>query len=322
MPFRIKLARTTAELDGLFQLRHQVFVEEKRYLPPSCNGRLSDAFDSYPTTGNLVALVDGRVVGGLRFVEPSPAGAPADTFFDFRPHLPPDAARVGSGSMLLVDPLYREMPGLASALLGMGHYWAISRGLTHITGISAPAAEKLFIGCGYKAVVERFFHQPTQLYAMPVLLDIRELNARLRSFVDEQSTHGFAETFDRQFHSPGDLLLSTEQEDRGIVYRILNGSVALTARECAQAYAVAHHAPAREPLMVLKAGASFSHRTLRKLRMRDAAMVALTDLSLMVLAQARPFRPETRISGQRFRLPAVAPGRAMARPEGLMSSAA
>lgn len=281
MAIRIKLASTTEELDGLFRLRHKVFVEEKKYMPPSCNGRLSDCFDSYPTTGNIVALIDGRVVGGLRFVEPSAAGTPADTFFDFRPYLPQGARRVGSGSMLLVDPDYRSVPHLTHAMLGMGHYWAISRGLTHITGISAPLAEKLFMGCGYRPVVERFFHQPTQLYAMPVILDVRELNARLRSFVDEQSNHSFDETFDRQFHLPGERIISSEEET-GAAYRILKGSVVLTTEDEMAGAQAAYHGLARKARQVLQAGASFSRRTLRKLRTGGAKVVALTELDLMV----------------------------------------
>ncbi len=284
MAIRIKLASTTEELDGLFRLRHKVFVEEKKYMPPSCNGRLSDCFDSYPTTGNIVALVDGRLVGGLRFVEPSAAGTPADTFFDFRPYLPQGAARVGSGSMLLVDPDYRSVPHLTHAMLGMGHYWAISRGLTHITGISAPLAEKLFMGCGYRPVVERFFHQPTQLYAMPVILDVRELNARLRCFVDEQSKHSFDETFDRQFHLPVERILSSEEET-GAAYRILKGSVALTTEDEMSVTEAAYHGLAGKARQVLQAGASFSRRTLRKLRKGGAKVVALTELDLMVTEQ-------------------------------------
>ena len=57
---RIRLARTTDELDQVFALRHRVMVDEEGYMPAQPDGRLADRFDAYPTTANVIALVDGR----------------------------------------------------------------------------------------------------------------------------------------------------------------------------------------------------------------------------------------------------------------------
>src|SRR5271156_364160 len=135
MGVRIKIAATTAELDELFQVRHRIFAREER---------------------PLAQVADGR------FVDPSRCGAPADDVFDFGPYLPAGAI-VGSGSMLVMEEEYRRVPRVTFAMLGMMYYWALCKGLTHIAGVAAPEAEKLFLGSGYKPVCARFYHERTQL---------------------------------------------------------------------------------------------------------------------------------------------------------------
>src|SRR3954463_13106798 len=141
MAVRIRQATSPTDFDQLFQVRHRVFVEEQRYFPPVHDGRLLDRFDAFPTTANIVASAHGRIVGGVRIVEPSAVGAPADEFFDFRPYLPATNVRIGSGSMLVVEPEYRRIPRVTFAMLGMMYYWALVKGLTHITGVAATDAE-------------------------------------------------------------------------------------------------------------------------------------------------------------------------------------
>src|SRR5262249_7293735 len=48
MTLRVRVAQTTAELDAVFRLRHQVFVEEEGYMPPRPDRRIADRFDAYP----------------------------------------------------------------------------------------------------------------------------------------------------------------------------------------------------------------------------------------------------------------------------------
>jgi CRP-like cAMP-binding protein/N-acyl-L-homoserine lactone synthetase len=221
---RIKLATTTEELDELFQVRHRVFVREKRYVPPQSEGRLFDRFDTYPTTANIVAIHQGHVVGGVRIVEPSSCGAPADHFFDFHPYLP-EGAIVGSGSMLVMDEEFRRVPRVTFAMLGMMYYWALCKGLTHITGVAAPEAEKLFIGSGYRPVTKRFYHEPTELFALPVMLNIVELNDRFSEFVGKHQFRHFLQSFERQFHQKGETIIR-RGEAGTTAYVIIEGRVA------------------------------------------------------------------------------------------------
>ncbi|MEO5727686.1 MAG: acyl-homoserine-lactone synthase, partial [Byssovorax sp.] len=196
MSVRIRLATSPTDFDQLFKVRHRVFIEKEGFFPPTSDGRLVDRFDAFPTTANIVAVAEGRVVGGVRIVEPSPVGVPADHFFDFRPYLPKGNIRVGSGSMLVVEEEYRRIPRVTFAMLGMMYYWALRKGLTHITGVAAPEAEKLFVGSGYEPVHPRFYHEESKLHALPVVLEISKLNDRFAGFVDRHDIRHFLKSFE------------------------------------------------------------------------------------------------------------------------------
>ena len=210
-----------------FQVRHRVFVPETRYFPPTCDGRIVDRFDAFPSTANIVAYANGRVVGGVRIVEPSAVGAPADNYFDFRPYLPEKDVRVGSGSMLVVEEEYRRIPRVTFAMLGMMYYWALRKGLTHITGVAAPEAEKLFMGSGYVPVHPRFFHKETQLASLPVVLEISKLNDRFAAFVDRHDIRHFLKSFEREFHQAGETII-TAGDAGSAAYVIVEGRVGVS----------------------------------------------------------------------------------------------
>jgi N-acyl-L-homoserine lactone synthetase len=282
MGVRIKMASTAEELDELFQVRHRVFVREKRYFLPVADGRLLDRYDAFPTTANIVALHEGHVVGGVRIVEPSGCGTPADAFFDFDPHLPLGAS-VGSGSMLVMEEQFRKVPRVTFAMLGMMYYWALCKGLTHITGVAAPDAEPLFLGSGYRPVRPRFFHEATQLWALPVILDIVELNDRFSAFVDRHQFQHFLRSFERQFHQAGEPIILRGEEGT-CAYVIIEGRVSVSVGGDRQTPATGIAVREMGP------GEVFGELALITSRPRSADVTALTDVDLMVLERAAFYR--------------------------------
>jgi CRP/FNR family cyclic AMP-dependent transcriptional regulator len=315
MAVRIRQATSPTDFDQLFQVRHRVFVEEQRYFRPVSDGRLVDRFDAFPTTANIVASAHGRIVGGVRIVEPSPVGAPADELFDFRPYLPDTNVRVGSGSMLVVEPEYRRIPRVTFAMLGMMYYWALVKGLTHITGVAAPEAEKLFLGSGYEPVQPRFFHEPTQLWMLPVVLEIGRLNDRFASFVDRHDIRHFLNGFERQFHAAGETII-TAGEQGSAAYVIVEGRVGVSVGpgpvtspfnvddlppssrvdgpatmrppsnrggDDAPPSVRPRRSPSPIPVREMGPGEVFGELSLITSNPRSANVVALTDVDLMVL---------------------------------------
>lgn len=188
MTVHIKLADTADEFDQLFQLRHRVFSEEKGYAHARDDGRLCDRFDAFPGVANVIAVIAGRVVGGLRIVADRGAGTSADAWFDFAPHLPPrGASRVGSVGMLVIDSRYRKGP-VFFPIVGVAHTWASQQRLTHLVAPLAPGVEPAAYPLGYVALAPRFRHEGTGLWVTPLVLEMKHMSARLASFVAAQRT--------------------------------------------------------------------------------------------------------------------------------------
>jgi N-acyl-L-homoserine lactone synthetase len=265
---RIRLARTAAELDALFALRHRIMVDDEGYLPPQAGARLADRFDAYPTTANIVALVDDRIVGGIRFTERSAAGTAADAYFDFAPHLP-DGARDVAAGMLVLERAYRATPRLSFALFSMGYHWSIQRGATHVL---APANPRRRDGClrmGYHAVAPAFVHEPSGLPVVPMILDLAELDDRALEFLRRHGTEHWLSSFERLFHSAGDNVL--RRGDSGNeAYVIVSGTASVRG-------------PRLAPPVQLGPGELFGELASLTGGPRTADIVAETDLDLMVL---------------------------------------
>jgi len=229
MGVRIKIARTIREIDELFRLRHRVFVEEEGYFVPRPEVRVADRFDAYPTTTNLVALVDGRVVGAVRVVAHSEAGLPTDEFFDSRQLVPDGIAGLCSGSMLCVERGQRETPRLVFALLGMAYHWARCNGMTHMLGAVNPDVESFFIRAGGRRIAEPVRNVDLGLAAVPMVIDLDELPGGFPAFLEHQRSAPYPENFDREFLEQGQIL-SRASETARFAYLVLDGRVAVERR--------------------------------------------------------------------------------------------
>ncbi|MDQ2996703.1 MAG: GNAT family N-acetyltransferase [Chloroflexota bacterium] len=185
MTICIKYAETTDEIDGIFRTRHKVYVEEEGYMAAQPNGRVYDRFDAYPTTVNIIAVDDGRVIGGARFCAPSTAGAPPDDFFDFAAYLPKHAIGA-SGSMLCIERTYRKIPELAFSIMGMGFRWVHEQGLSFIIGAANPDAQKFLLRLGFHPVAQTRYDEHKQLLFIPVILSMDNLSTKILAFLERQ----------------------------------------------------------------------------------------------------------------------------------------
>jgi N-acyl-L-homoserine lactone synthetase len=278
MSVRIRLARTTDELDQLFTLRHRIMIDDERYLPPRPDGRLADRFDAYPTTANVIALVDDRIVGAIRFMQRTPAGTSADEYFDFAPFLPAQACAVAAG-MLVLEPAYRGTARLVFAMFGMGYHWAMQRGATHVL---APANPRRRTGClrmGYRVVAPEFRHPSNDLPVVPMILDLAELQDGAVEFLRRHHVEHGLRSSERQFHTAGETVL--RRGDRAdAVYVIVAGRAAVLDGDGA---ASAQLGP----------GDLFGELAVLTGGRRTADVVAATELDLLVIDPAE-FRAQVR----------------------------
>jgi len=225
MSIHIGLARTAVELDAVFKLRHRVFVEDEIY-EPRLSGRVVDRFDAFPEVACVAARVDKEIVGTLRVMEYSPAGASADDYFDFTPYLPAEG-RPGSASQLAVHPDYRTVPGLIFSMVAMGYSWAMQRGLTHLTAAARPEVRATLVQAGWKVLGETFFHEGHGLPVQPMLLDLCDLNPRFEDFIGRQRVEHVFSDFERVLYRAGEVICQSG-DPADDVFVVVDGEIRVT----------------------------------------------------------------------------------------------
>ena len=224
MSLRVRIAASPSEIDAVFRLRHRVFGEEG-YMDSRPDGRIFDQFDAYPGTANIVAVVADTVIGAVRYMQPTDAGCSVEEFFDPRPLAPP-GARLAIGSLLVVDPAYRGLPGVTFNLTAMGFYWAASQGLTHIVGVVNPERETGFARSGFRRLgpvihSDRIRRTPVQ----PMIADLESLTDRFASFLRRHSAPHWLHAFEREFHGAGDVVIGPDKP-RSAAYVVISGRAA------------------------------------------------------------------------------------------------
>lgn len=155
--------------EAVYRGRHAVYVDEMGAMRPRPYRRVRDGFDARPTTLNLVAEKDGRILGGARFVVDDGEGTTADGIYDFRPHLP-EGAWVGAGSMLWMLPEGRGIKGLIREIMDVGHGWLADQGVTHVLATVNPPVAERFARVGYRPVGRPFVHGPEGLPVQAMVL--------------------------------------------------------------------------------------------------------------------------------------------------------
>ncbi len=273
MGIKVKQANTVKELDDLFHTRHDVFVDEMKYNEPTEDGRLFDRFDTYPTTVNIVVIMDGIVAGGVRAVPMSENDSPFDHYFDFRSHIPKRNSRIACGGMLLIKPEYRTVPNLTFFMLGMFFQWAIRHNMTHIVALAAPVAESLFLDQGFIPLSARIpFPLGPEKAALPVMLDIEKLSPPYLEFARRHAARYLFDCPVRQFYAAGEAILR-EGERGEAAYLVIIGEVELTAKGSAAVPKVDRRGP----------GEIFGELTLLTGHTSQFDAIAVTAVELLIV---------------------------------------
>ncbi len=226
MSLRLGLARSPLELDAAFRVRHEVFANEEGLLPATSSGRFVDRFDAFPGVANVIATVEGEVVGTMRFMEYSEAGASPDDHFDFSAFIS-EAERPGACSQLVVRKEFRETPGLSFSMMAMGYMWCVQRGLTHLTGVANPSATKLFLKTGWLKCSEEVLAEKLDTPIQPMTLDLSQLNKPFQRFISQQQVDHVFSDFDRAYYAAGETLcrIGDPAEE---VFVMIDGEVMVT----------------------------------------------------------------------------------------------
>lgn len=276
MPVRVKIAQTAEETDQLFCARHEIFVEEEGYFKPNQSGRIFDQFDALPSTVNIIAMVGQEVVGGLRITECSGVGTPSEHLFDFGPHIPTGSSKVVAASMLCIKKQYRKVRRLQFMLLSMGIFWVISRNVSHVIAAINPLLEHTMRGIGFKRIQPPFANKDLEIEVLPMLLNLKDVSARLSEMARFQGFHDKLKTFEREFFRAGEKII--QSGDKGnCAYVIIDGRVTVSKkgrRMGDQAEII---------IAQLGAGEIFGELSLLTRKPRSTDVIAETDTDLMVI---------------------------------------
>lgn len=167
----VNVASSTSELDSIFKIRHQVLVEEEKYLPSTPDFRIVDRFDAYPDTLHIAAKYENTIVGSSR-ISMFPwndylLGSPLDSWYDFTPFI--DGACYAVGSMLCLLRDYRHVYEFAYCLIEKGHSLAHNRKAKYILTVMNPKVLKFFSKMGYESLDEERINPRNNLPFIPAI---------------------------------------------------------------------------------------------------------------------------------------------------------
>jgi len=222
MPIQIKIASTPALLDNLYKVRHEVFSIEEALFAPKPDGRVIDRFDAFPTSTNIVAVIDDLVIGGIRVILDSEVGLHADDYYDFQSVTPSGAIRASVGHFCILKQ-YRSSQ-VAFALISMACYYATSQKTTYVLAPVNPKIGRMLGRIGFKGAGAAFETPGITGKVLPMTLDTRDLQDIFLDFMRKNDLYNFLQSYECRIFNPDEMIIRAG--DVGdMAYIILDGEV-------------------------------------------------------------------------------------------------
>ena len=164
MAIRLKVARTAQDLDDVYALRYDVFVEEKGRFSSahieSCP-RIVDRFDAIPYATNIIAYDQDVAIACMRVNKDSEIGLPSEIHLDFsatREKIKQECLDKGvkpvivSGGMLAIRENWRNRRNVIFALFKTAVGVMYSFEATHVIASISEETRSLYGRIGFKQV--------------------------------------------------------------------------------------------------------------------------------------------------------------------------
>ncbi|WP_108817496.1 cyclic nucleotide-binding domain-containing protein [Pseudovibrio sp. Alg231-02] len=269
MPIRVSITKDPEQIDSILKLRYDLFCLQEKLFQPTNDQRIVDKFDMLSTTRNMLAMRDDKIIGALRINVDSPAGVPADNYYDFRQHLPKENVNMMSVGMFCVREAQRSL-GIALHLISLSAIFAVSNDITHVIAPTNPAISKLVTRVGFKPVGDMQYAPHLGGNFIPMMLDMRDLADNLQTFAQRTQLYNFLQSYEYMLFSKGETVLQAGAKgDTGFV--IIEGE------------AEVRHAASGDVLGVLGQGQFFGETALLTDNTQSADVIATSHLQTMVL---------------------------------------
>lgn len=251
MAIRIKIASTSKELDDVYKLRHQVYVEEKGRFDSAASdgsGRVIDKFDALPGVINIIAYSGGEVIGALRINQDTEIGLPAEHFFDFSElrrsaheecrdranSCDQEEAKIIGVGMLAIREQWRNRRSVLYSLfktgIGIAHTW----GTTHVICSISAETLSLYGRLGFQQLAEQKWVPSVSDHMIPLAGNFEPIFDWAFGAISKKVDHfwldNFCSQFERVLLSPGEVLF--EQGDSADhAYAVDDGLISISRKD-------------------------------------------------------------------------------------------
>ena len=292
MSIRLKVANTAKELDDVFKLRHEVFIQERgkfssKDIDPL---RIVDHFDTLPDVANVVAYEDNKAIAAMRINRDSQIGLPAEEYFDFsdiRSHLKQkyldskgQGPNIVSASMLAIHKDWRNKKNVIFSLFKTAAGVMYSWDATHVVAAISEETLSLYGRIGFEVIDKPMWSESVGDTLLPILAPFNKVFDWTFGSINTKVSHfwldNFCSEFERLILSPGEVIFSQYEPARH-AYAVDNGWVSISRRD----------PESNEMLLAnLSKGALFGEVAIFNGESRDATATALMNTELIVIERS------------------------------------
>ena len=289
MSIRLKVANTAKELDDVFRLRHEVFIQERgKYSKSSLDyPRVVDHFDTLPDVANIVAYEGSQAIATMRINRDSPIGLPAEEYFDFsqvRSRLKNNHQQdtgpvpvIAGGSMLAIHKDWRHKKNLSFALLKTAAGAMYSSHATHVIAAISEETLSLYTRFGFEVIAEPTWNDSVGDTLVPIMAPTTKVFEWTFGSLNTKVSHfwldNFCSEFERLLLAPGEMIFSQHEPARH-AYAVDNGWVSISRTD-----------PEGNEMVLanMSKGALFGEVSIFEDEARDASATALMNTELIVI---------------------------------------
>ncbi len=288
MSIRIKLAKTARELEDVFKLRRQVYVEEEAYFNDSPDAVIIDKFDAISQVANLIAYSEPEhiPVGTFRLNMDCELGLPCEETYDFQEYRNKanetrsekglTSAKFGAAGMLAISKPFRKRRDVFGGLFRMACDVAKFWSCTHIIATINESTSSIYKNLGWDFLSEKIWipHIGADIY--PVAIEFDKLYQW--AFGDLVSKGDLLENFSGCFEwllVGADSVIFEEGEEGNEAYLISSGIVTINQSN--------NNSESGLSISNLGKGVLFGEMPLIDNHARGASARAKTNVELVVL---------------------------------------
>ena len=286
MGIRIKVATTSQELNDVYKLRYQVYVNSGGYFNPNPQEIVMDMFDAIPDCANIIAYEGEQAIGTLRTNRDNPLKLPADRLFDFseyRARIEKQAKENNqrqpvfvSAGMLAIAEKWRNRRDVFRALFKVACDVGKSWNATHLIVTVNIETESIYRRLGFEVLAEKVWYDTVGDYMVPMACSLETMYRWAFGSLTDKSglLNAFAGCFQYLLVSSGAVIFN-EGEAGNEAYLVSSGAVTISRSALNKIDSL--------DLATLSSGALFGELSLIDDEPRSASATAFSNCELVVL---------------------------------------